>query len=241
MNKLNNTKFSLIVSIVFHVIIILLISLSFNPSQKIEKDKYVEIGFGGTTESNSPGSPGGGIAEVRKIVEKKIKVKKEKSIKKKKEIVRESKSSLSPIAVDTGKVLAKSGDYAGGGSSNGKPGNGGSGNGANGSGPPKAGKIVSQDIYYVAVDQMPVPVGGMSNINARVVYPPAAAANNIHGTVYVEAFIDELGTVRKISLLKGLGYGCDQAAINAVKWTKFDAGQKHGVPVKVRMTIPIHF
>ncbi|MHB8579092.1 MAG: energy transducer TonB [Ignavibacteriaceae bacterium] len=238
---MNNRKFSLIVSIIFHAIIILLISFSFNPSQKLEQKKYIEIGFGGTTESNSPGSPGGGIIEEQKVIKEKHESKKKELIKKKKAIFKEVKSNSSPVVADIGKGIANTGGRSGSEASNGKPGNGGTGNGANGSGPPKAGKIVSQDIYYVAVDQMPVPIGGMSIINARVVYPPAAAANNVHGTVYVEAFIDELGIVRKISLLKGLGFGCDQAAINAVKWTKFEAGQKNGVPVKVRMTIPVHF
>ncbi|MHB1686654.1 MAG: energy transducer TonB [Ignavibacteriaceae bacterium] len=237
MKKLKDKNISLLLSIIIHTIIILIIFLSFNTSHKIQQEKYVEIGFGGTTESNSPGSPGSGIVEEKKIKKEKPQVKQKEIHKEKKEIVKETKNILSPVAADTGKSIASTNSS----SSNGKPGNGRTGNGENGSGPPKAGKREDQDVYYVAVDQMPVPVGGMANINARVVYPPAAAANNIHGTVYVLVFIDELGVVRKISLLKGLGYGCDQAAINAVKWTRFEAGELHGRPVKVQVTIPIHF
>jgi|GEM_PF-885533 len=241
LRRLNSKNFSLIISILIHAVFIAVVLLSFSSRRKIPEEKYVEIGFGGTTESNSPSSPGGGIVEQKKVKNLQPEIKKEESKEKKKEVLKESKDISSPVAVDTGKGIASKEGNNTGGNSNGKPGSGGTGNGANGSGPPKKGVIVNMDIYYVAVDQMPVPIGGMNNLKARVIYPPAASSHNIHGTVYVQAFIDELGIVRKTSLLKGLGYGCDQAAMNAVRQTRFEAGQLHGIPVKVQMTIPIYF
>ncbi len=241
LRRLKSKDFSLIISVLIHAVFILILLSSFNSRRKTPAEKYVEIGFGGTTESNSPGSPGGGIVEQKKLKNIKPEIKKEEIKKKKKEVEAEPKTITSPVAEDTGKILATKEGNSGGGNSNGKPGSGGTGNGANGSGPPKKGVMVNQDIYYVAVDLMPVPVGGMNNLKARVIYPPAASAHNIHGTVYVQAFIDELGIVRKTSLLKGLGYGCDQAAMNAIRQTRFEAGELHGIPVKVQMTIPIYF
>ncbi len=240
MEKLSSKNIALITSIAAHLIIILIISLSFNSSPKIFRDKYVEVGFGGITESNSPGSPGGGIVTHKRT--EKVKLKKKEKINIRKDFVKRAKIVSSPVAADTGKALSvNGGNNTGNNNSNGKPGSGGNGNGENGSGPPKAGILINRDIYYVAVDQMPVPIGGMNNLKARVIRPPAASANNIHGTVYILAFINEMGIVTKVSVLKGLGYGCDQSAINAVRQTRFEAGELKGVPVKVQLTIPVYF
>lgn len=240
MEKLSSKNIALITSIAAHLMIIIIISLSFNSSPKIFKDKYVEVGFGGITESNSPGSPGGGIVSHKS--REKVKPKRKEKNKTRKEIVKSARNNSSPVAADTGKALSvNGGNITSNTNSNGKPGSGGNGNGANGSGPPKAGILINRDIYYVAVDQMPVPIGGMNTLNARIVRPPAASANNIHGTVYILAFINEMGIVTKVSVLKGLGYGCDQSAINAIRQTRFEAGELKGVPVKVQLTIPVYF
>jgi TonB family protein len=59
--------------------------------------------------------------------------------------------------------------------------------------------------------------------------------------VYVLAYIDENGYVRKTVLIKGIGYGCDQSAIRAVGETRFSPGILKGVQVKVQLTIPVTF
>lgn len=154
------------------------------------------------------------------------------NLKKKKKETQTTASSDSSKGNSSGKLIAgNSGEGSGSGTGNGQP----------GSGAPKKGLYIPNDIYYVAVDQMPVPIGGMEGINARAFYPPSAKVNNVQGTVYILAFIDERGFVKKISLLKGIGYGCDQSAERAVKETRFEPGEMHGVPVKVQLTIPIKF
>ncbi len=42
-------------------------------------------------------------------------------------------------------------------------------------------------------------------------------------------------------IIKGIGAGCDEAAIDAVKQTKFTPGKQKGKPVKVQVSIPIVF
>ena len=245
------------ISIILHAIVFILFLLYFN--QKAEtnnKQQYVELGFGGTTESNSPGTPRGGIDEVKAPQQKeKTKVKEKKKPKHKAESIsekdkKEKKVKKNTASSDTSKGSSpdkmKAGNTTGSGGGTGSGGDtgsggSGSGNGQPGSGPPKKGLYIPNDIYFVAVDQMPVPIGGTEAINARVFYPPAAKANKIQGTVYVLAFIDERGYVKKVSLIKGIGYGCDQAAERAVKDTRFEPGAMHGIPVKVQMTIPIKF
>jgi protein TonB len=247
-------NFSTILSILFHIILFVIIIFFFNQKPPETKVKVVEIGFGGTSESNSTGSPGGGNQEsVVQPVKAPAKVTEKAKVKTNEETISDKnkntkKYTQSASTGDTSKgrssgKLAAGGSGSGGGTGSGTgagSGIGGSGNGQ-GSGPAKKGLYIPNDIYYVAVDQMPVPVGGSGSIAAKAVYPAQAKANNIHGTVYVLAFIDERGYVKKLSLIKGIGYGCDQAAMQAVKSTRFEPGLLHGMSVKVQLTVPVTF
>ncbi|MBI2619411.1 MAG: energy transducer TonB [Ignavibacteriales bacterium] len=98
-----------------------------------------------------------------------------------------------------------------------------------------------EEIYFVAVEDLPEPVGGIAAIQAAVVYPEIAKRAGVEGTVYVEAFVDEGGNVTRTTVVKGIGAGCDEAAQSAVMKTKFKPGKQRGKPVKVRMSIPIRF
>jgi TonB family protein len=95
------------------------------------------------------------------------------------------------------------------------------------------------EVYLVAVEQMPEALGGMESIKDKI--PPSVKGSGVKGTVYVLAYIDENGTVRKVLLSKGIGGEADHAALNAVRRTHFRAGRKAGVPVKVQMLLAILF
>lgn len=103
------------------------------------------------------------------------------------------------------------------------------------------GKDSGQNTYFVAVEEMPEPVGGMKSIQEKILYPEIAKRAGIEGKVYVLAFIDENGNVVSAKILKGIGAGCDEAALNAVKETKFTPGKQRGKPVKTQVSIPIMF
>ena len=108
--------------------------------------------------------------------------------------------------------------------------------------PPKVEKKVEEEPqYFVAVEEMPEPIGGIQAIQSKIVYPEIAKRAGIEGKVYVLAFVDETGTVTKAEIIKGLGAGLDDAALNAVKATKFKPGKQRGKPVKVQVSIPIVF
>jgi len=91
------------------------------------------------------------------------------------------------------------------------------------------------------VEEMPEPIGGIKAIQEKIVYPEIAKRAGVEGKVYVLAFVDESGTVTKTQLIKGIGAGCDEAALNAVQKTKFKPGKQRGKPVKVQVSIPIVF
>ncbi len=108
--------------------------------------------------------------------------------------------------------------------------------------PPKEEKKVEEEpTYFVAVEEMPEPIGGIKAIQEKIVYPEIAKRAGVEGKVYVLAFVDESGTVTKAQILKGIGAGCDEAALNAVTKTKFKPGKQRGKPVKVQVSIPIIF
>jgi len=98
-----------------------------------------------------------------------------------------------------------------------------------------------KDIYFVAVEEMPEPIGGIQSIQSKIKYPEIAKRAGIEGKVYVLAFIDETGNVANAKIIKGIGAGCDEAALDAIKQTKFKPGRQKGKPVKVQVSIPIVF
>jgi protein TonB len=95
--------------------------------------------------------------------------------------------------------------------------------------------------YFVAVEEMPEPIGGIKAIQEKITYPEIAKRAGVEGKVYILAFVDENGNVTKANVLKGIGAGCDEAARKAVLATKFKPGKQRGVPVKVQVSIPVVF
>jgi protein TonB len=95
--------------------------------------------------------------------------------------------------------------------------------------------------YFVAVEEMPEPIGGIGAIQQLIEYPEIAKRAGVEGKVYVLAFVDESGNVTNVKLIKGIGAGCDEAALDAVRKTKFKPGKQRGTPVKVQVSIPIVF
>lgn len=96
-------------------------------------------------------------------------------------------------------------------------------------------------VYFMAVEEMPDPIGGIKDIQKKIKYPEIARRAGIEGRVFIKAYIDENGDVFKTTLIKGIGGGCDEAASLAVKQTKFKPGRQKGKPVKVQISIPILF
>lgn len=95
--------------------------------------------------------------------------------------------------------------------------------------------------FFVAVEEMPEPIGGIEGIQKKIIYPEIAKRAGVQGRVYVKAFVDESGVVKKAEVLKGIGAGCDEAAVAAVMKTRFKPGKQRGKPVRVQVSIPILF
>lgn len=217
---------SLIISIAVHSFIFILFYIAahnYNPNANglIEFNLFEEYG----------GGSAGGTAAAAPEPEEKINTS-EKKVEEK----------FKPVAQPTGTKK----ESAGNGNQTGNIKGAGTGSGT-GTGTGKSGISLGipliqkpkEEVYFVAVEEMPEPLGGNEGIDSKVIVPPQAKQKGISGTVFVLAFIDEYGVVRKTMLTKGIGYGCDEAAMTAVSRTRFRPGRQNDQPVKVQMQIPV--
>ena len=97
------------------------------------------------------------------------------------------------------------------------------------------------EAYAVVVEKPAAPVGGMESIVKKMFYPTEAENKHITGKVYLLVYVNEQGEVDDVKVVKGIGYGCDEVAVAAVKKTKFSPAQDKGVAVKAKLSMPIQF
>jgi len=95
--------------------------------------------------------------------------------------------------------------------------------------------------FFVAVEEMPQPIGGLQGIQSKITYPEIAKRAGVEGKVFIRAYVDETGTVVHAEVVKGIGGGCDEAALDAIMNTKFTPGKQRGKPIKVQVTVPVLF
>ena len=107
--------------------------------------------------------------------------------------------------------------------------------------PPKFEEEDEEMEIFVIVEQMPELIGGLPEIQKRIVYPELARKAGIEGRVVIQFVIDEQGNVTNPVVVRGIGGGCDEEALKAVQTAKFVPGKQRGKPVKVRYSLPISF
>jgi len=100
---------------------------------------------------------------------------------------------------------------------------------------------LDRESTFMGPEIMPFPIDGIEGIQKRLKYPREALEDGIEGKVYVLAFVDEYGEVKKAQVIKGIGGGCDEEALKTVKETKFTPGICNGKPCKVQISLPIVF
>ena len=79
-------------------------------------------------------------------------------------------------------------------------------------------------------------------ISDHLRYPDSARAKKIEGRVFVKFTIDEYGKVVEVSVLKGIGGGCDEEALRVIRsMPAWKPGSQDGEGIRVEYTIPINF
>ena len=72
-------------------------------------------------------------------------------------------------------------------------------------------------------------------------YTPEARDARVQGTVELRSTVREDGTVKVESVVRGLGYGLDEAAIAAVEKWKFIPAKRDGKPVNATIGLLVNF
>lgn len=106
-------------------------------------------------------------------------------------------------------------------------------------------EVIEQEIFTV-VESMPEFPGGQAKmlefIATNIKYPPMARESGIQGRVFVNFVVEPDGSVSGVTILRGIGGGCDEEAIRVIqsmpKWTP---GRQRGKAVRVSFNLPVRF
>ena len=92
-------------------------------------------------------------------------------------------------------------------------------------------------VKFIPYDDPPQPLSDI-----RPVYPEIAQEAGIEGTVVVQVFIDKKGRVQDTVILKGIpNTGLDEAALKAIRKTRFRPAKQRERAVGVWISIPVNF
>ena len=92
-------------------------------------------------------------------------------------------------------------------------------------------------VKFIPYDDPPQPLSSI-----RPVYPEIAQEAGIEGTVVVQVFVDKKGRVKDTLVLKGIpNTGLDEAAVTAIKKTRFRPAKQRERAVGVWISIPVNF
>ena len=99
---------------------------------------------------------------------------------------------------------------------------------------------------YTIVEKQPQFPGDMvalgSYMKANVNYPIEARQAGIKGKVFVSFIVEPDGNRTDNTVLKGLGYGCDEEAIRVIRnMPLWEPGSQSGHPIRVKYKLPILF
>jgi periplasmic protein TonB len=101
--------------------------------------------------------------------------------------------------------------------------------------------VLEGEEYLAFAESMPEPDGGIQAIYAKIKYPKVAKEAKLQGKVFVLVFVNTSGAVDDVKVVKGLGGGCDEEVMTAVKSTKFTPGKNKGQAVKVKLALAFEF
>ena len=123
----------------------------------------------------------------------------------------------------------------------------GNGNGVTGGNGTGDGTATDNEIYNVTgIEVYPEFVGGMKEwtkfIQKNLRYPQMAMDEGKQGKVYISFVVEKDGSVTNVTVIRGIGYGCDEEALRVIsKSPKWKPGKQNGQNVRVKYTMPLGF
>ncbi|MGQ7855405.1 energy transducer TonB [Pedobacter sp. WC2501] len=116
-----------------------------------------------------------------------------------------------------------------------------------GSGTAKEGTGTAEDKeIYLGADEYPEFTGGAKAwskyMERNLRYPSRAQDEGAAGKVFVSFVVEKDGSITDVSVIKGIGFGCDEEAIKVIKKSPlWKPGKNKGIPVRVRYNMAINF
>lgn len=107
--------------------------------------------------------------------------------------------------------------------------------------------VDQQKEVFTIVEESAMPPGGYEAFYTRMAttlkYPEQARKEGIEGKVYVQFIVEETGKLTDYKVVKGIGAGCDAAAVAALEELNetWSAPTQRGKAVKQRIILPITF
>jgi len=103
-----------------------------------------------------------------------------------------------------------------------------------------------QNEAFITYHQIPDYPGGLNAVNrvirAHLNYPEKAVNANIEGTSQIRFTIFKDGRLGNYKIVKGIGYGCDEMVINALKQlARWSPAKYFGHAIEVDYTLSIEF
>ena len=97
----------------------------------------------------------------------------------------------------------------------------------------------SPEDKFIPYDQAPRPKIPLSDL---IIYPELAREAGIEGKIFVRAFINTKGIVTATKIVKGLpNTGLDEAALGAIKRSRWYPARQRDKKVGIWLTIPVDF
>ncbi|MEL6864288.1 MAG: energy transducer TonB [Bacteroidota bacterium] len=123
-----------------------------------------------------------------------------------------------------------------------------------------SGLLAQESMVYTHVDQMPFFPGCedykdqleekrtcsnqslITYVAENLHYPESAKNEGVEGTVIVSFVVDEDGIITEPYLIRDIGGGCGEVALNIIRqMPRWEAGIHDGEAVKVKLNLPIQF
>jgi len=103
----------------------------------------------------------------------------------------------------------------------------------------------NEPIFSIAEEPAQFPGGDealLKFIRKKIKYPKQAIKNKISGTVYVQFIVEKDGSISDVTVIRGIGGGCDEEAVRVItKMPNWIPAKQKGIPVRSFYVIPITF
>ena len=100
-----------------------------------------------------------------------------------------------------------------------------------------------EDNGYIQLAEFPGGFEALADYIAKsIVYPEQARTDEVEGKVFVQFIVEPDGSIGDVTLLRGIGGGCDEEALRVIKaMPQWNPAQFKGKPTRSRFQIPLIF